>query len=120
MTRSTDAGFTLIETLVALAVLATSAVALLGATEAHIARIADLQSRAAAQWAAENMLAELALGLPPNAAPEAVLGIAFDMAAANTPTSDPDLARVDITATDAASGQVYARLTGFLDTGGTR
>ena len=120
MTRAPDAGFTLIETLVALAVLATSAVALLGATEAHIARIADLQSRAAAQWAAENMLAELTLDVPPDAAPEPVMGIAFDMAATTTPTGDPDLARVEITATDAGSGRVYARLTGFLDTGGGR
>ena len=120
MTRAADAGFTLIETLVALAVLATSAVALLGATEAHVARIGDLQSRAAAQWAAENMLAEMTVGLPPEAAPDPLLGIAFQMAATNTPTSDPDLSRVDITATDADGGRVYARLTGFLDTGGSK
>lgn len=118
MTRSTDAGFTLIETLVALAVLATSSVAMLAATQAHIARIADLQSRTAAQWAAENMLAELTLGLVPDPSPDPMLGIKFDMAATNTPTDDPDLARVEITATDVASGQVYGRLTGFLDTGG--
>lgn len=120
MKRATDAGFTLIETLVALAVLATSAVALLGATEAHIARIADLESRAAAQWAAENMLAELTLGLAPDGEPEPVLGIGFAMARETSPTRDPDLSRVDITATETASGRVYARLTGFLDTGGTR
>lgn len=115
MTRVADAGFTLIETLVALAVLATSAVALLGATQAHIARIADLETRAAAQWAAENMLAELTLGLTPDQSAEAMLGIGFQLAAINTPTTDPDLARVEITAADAANGQVFARLTGFLD-----
>ncbi len=115
--RAPEAGFTLIETLVALAVLATSAVALLGATEAHIARIGDLESRASAQWAAENMLAELTLGVAPTLAPDAMLGIALAMAHANTPTSDPDLVRVDITATDADRGVVLARLTGFLDTG---
>ena len=120
MTRTTDAGFTLIETLVALAVLATSAVALLGATEAHIARIADLESRAAAQWATENMLAELTLGLAAEPMPALLFGISLQMAVTNSPTSDPDLSRVDITATDAASGRIYARLTGFLDTGGTR
>ena len=117
MTRSAEAGFTLIETLVALAVLATSSVALLGATEAHIARIADLESRAAAQWAAENMLAELTLGQMPPEAPEPMLGISFVMAATNTGTGDPDLDRVDITAAEASNGQIYARLTGFLDMG---
>ena len=117
MTRSAEAGFTLIETLVALAVLATSSVALLGATEAHIARIADLESRAAAQWAAENMLAELTLGQTPPEAPEPMLGISFVMAATNTGTGDPDLDRVDITAAEASNGQIYARLTGFLDMG---
>jgi len=117
MTRATEAGFTLIETLVALAVLATSAVALLGATEAHIARIADLESRAAAQWAAENALADLTLGQPLDGTPDPMFGIGFVLAATATPTSDPDLARTDISATDAASGQVFARLTGFLDIG---
>lgn len=118
MTRAPEAGFTLIETLVALAVLATSAVALLGATEAHIARIADLETRAAAQWAAENTLAELTLRLAPDPEPAPLLGIGFRMAVESTPTSDPDLTRVDITATDADSGRTYARLTGFVDTGG--
>ncbi len=120
MTRAPDAGFTLIETLVALAVLAMSAVALLGATEAHIARIADLESRAAGQWAAENMLAEITLGLQPAAMPAPMLGVSFAMAAAQTATSDPDLARVDVTATDVGDGRVYARLTGFVDTGAAR
>lgn len=117
MKRAADAGFTLIETLVALAVLATSAVALLGATEAHIARIADLEARAAAQWAAENMLAELTLDGVPDMAPDPMLGIDFEMVIQTTPTSDPDLDRVDILAADAVNDRVYARLTGFLDTG---
>jgi general secretion pathway protein I len=113
MTRSPDAGFTLIETLIALAVLAMTAVAMLGAVEAHIARIAGLEYRAAAQWAAENYLAELALGLEP-LAPAPMLGIQFEMIAEQSATADPDLQRVDITATDMADGRSYARLTGFI------
>jgi general secretion pathway protein I len=113
MTRATDAGFTLIETLIALAILAMTAVAMLGATEAHIARIAGLEYRAAAQWAAENYLVELTLGLEPEA-PAPMLGIQFDLQADMTATADPDLQRVDITATDAADGRSYARLTGFI------
>jgi len=91
-----------------------SAVALLGATEAHIARISDLETRAAALWAAENMLAELTLGVAPETAPEPMLGIDFALAVTSSPTQDPDLTRVDITAS-AAGGPVLARLTGFLD-----
>lgn len=120
MTRVPEAGFTLIETLVALAVLAMSAVALLGATEAHIARIADLETRAAAQWASENMLAELTLGVAPETSPAPILGIGFAMAAIDTPTGDPDLVQVEISATDPVDGRIYGRLTGFLDTGAAR
>ncbi len=119
MTRSADAGFTLIETLVALAVLATSSVALLGATEAHIARIGDLEARAAAQWAAENLLAELTLGQPANDVPVSILGISVVLESSNTPTSDPHLSRVEIIASEVSDAQVYARLTGFLDVGGS-
>ncbi|MGL5010123.1 MAG: type II secretion system minor pseudopilin GspI, partial [Paracoccaceae bacterium] len=71
--RAPDAGFTLIETLVALAVLAISAVALLATTQAHITRIAGLEARAAATWAAENHLAEITLGLEPADTPPPML-----------------------------------------------
>lgn len=114
MTRQPDAGFTLIETLVALAVLSVSAVAILGAVQAHVARIGALETRAAASWAAETHLAELSLGLQP-AAQASVLGIGFTLAATLTPTADPDLSRVDITAAEGADGPIHARLTGFLD-----
>jgi general secretion pathway protein I len=120
MTRQTDAGFTLIETLVALLVLALTAMALLGATEAHVARIAGLERRAAALWAAESHLAERGLGLTPDAAPEAMLGYAFRIEEQRSPTADPDLDRIDLVVTDASDGQVYGRLTGFLAGGPAR
>ena len=66
MTLGNDAGFTLIESLVALAILAVSAVSLLMATEAYVARIDGLESRALAQLAAENRLAEIELGADPD------------------------------------------------------
>ena len=113
--RQPDAGFTLIETLVALAVLAISAVAILGAVQAHIARIGGLETRTAALWAAENYLAELSLNVQPLVQPAPMLGLGFSMDATVTPTADPDLSRVDIAASQ--GGAVYARLTGFIDTG---
>jgi general secretion pathway protein I len=111
--RAKDAGFTLIETLVALAVLATSAVALLATTEAHIARIAGLEARAAALWAAETYLAEVTLGLTP--APAAtLLGFDFGVSAQVDATTDPDVRQVVITAATVADGRNLARLTGFV------
>jgi general secretion pathway protein I len=113
MMRSDDAGFTLIETLIALAVLSMTAVAMLGAVEAHIGRISALEYRAAAQWAAENHLVELTLGLEPEA-PAPMLGLQFEVLAEQTATEDPNLQRVDITATDTVDGRQYARLVGFI------
>jgi general secretion pathway protein I len=113
MTRDPEAGFTLIETLVALAVLALSSVAFLGATDAHVARIGALEYRAAAQLAAQNYLAEVTLGLEPTAQP-VLLGVTFDVTAAQTKTEDPALHRLEITVSDAADGRVYAGLTGFV------
>jgi general secretion pathway protein I len=114
MNRSGDSGFTLIETLVALAVLAMAATALLGATEAHIRNIAALEARAAAQWATENHLAELVIGAKPEAGPVSMMGHSLLVTETRSPTSDPGLEQVDLAATDRADGQVYARLTGFI------
>lgn len=114
--RSSEAGFTLIETLVALVILAMSAISLLGATEAHINRIAALENRASAQWVLENHLAELTLGLTPAQTPEAMNGAAYTVAENLVATQDPDLAQVDLTARGATDGRDYNRLTGFLDT----
>lgn len=114
--RSPEAGFTLIETLVALVILAMSAISLLGATEAHINRIAALENRSAAQWVLENYLAELTLGLTPAPTPEAMNGAAFTVAVNLVPTRDPDLAQADLVARGVADGRDYNRLTGFVDT----
>jgi general secretion pathway protein I len=112
--RAPDAGFTLIETLVALAVLAMSAVALLATTQAHIARIAGLEARAAAGWVAENHLAEITLGLTPADAPPPMLGFSFAVSVDATATTDPDIQKLVITAADVADGRSLARLTGFV------
>ncbi len=69
-----DDGFTLIETLVALAVLATGAVALLGVVEDHTGRIAGLEDRVTLRWVAENRLAARHLGLEVQPAWDAVFG----------------------------------------------
>lgn len=111
--RNPEAGFTLIETLVALTVLATSAVALIGATQAHITRIAGLEQRAAAQWVAENAMAEAALGIDLSPQPPPMLGYAFSLRAERSPTSDAAVEKVILTV-EGAEGAVMARVTGFV------
>jgi general secretion pathway protein I len=111
-----EAGFTLIESLVALAILAVSAISLLLATQAFVARIDGLEGRALAQWAAENRLAEIELGLEPVAGPVVLLGRALELTEARTPTGDPDLERIDIAVTDLAAATTYRGFVGFVGT----
>jgi general secretion pathway protein I len=54
-----EQGFTLIEVLVALVILAVASAGVIGAAEAHLDTARGLQSRAVAQWVAENRIAEL-------------------------------------------------------------
>ena len=93
MTRG-EQGFSLIEALVALAILAISAVGLIRAAEAHVDSVRGLERRAAAQWVAENRLAELAV---PGAATAdgdvAMLGRAWQVTTTYAPTADPALRR---------------------------
>ena len=122
MTLGNDAGFTLIESLVALVILAVSAVSLLMATEAYVARIDGLESRALAQLAAENRLAEIELGADPDPDPEpaALLGRSFRVTEVRTPTADPELERIDLEVTDLAVAATYRGFIGFVGTGSAR
>lgn len=60
---ASESGFTLIEAMVAMVILAISAVGIIRAAEAHVDRLHALETRAAAQWVAENALAEARLGI---------------------------------------------------------
>lgn len=112
--RAADAGFTLIESLVALAILAISAISLLMATEAHVARIDGLETRTLARFAAENRLAEIELGLGTEAETVELLGRTFEVAAARTPTEDPGLDRVDVEVTDLETATTHRGFVGFV------
>lgn len=65
MSRLRDYGFTLIEVLVALAIVALGAAALTHALRSGIDTTAHLRDRLFAQWVAENRLAEVRLGGEP-------------------------------------------------------
>ncbi len=118
MTRSGEAGFTLIEALVAMAVLAMGAVSLLSATEGHIRRITELSDRVAARWAAEYRLSETRIGLPAAPGSVEVYGIEFDVQVTRRPTNDPDLQGVSVSSAISGTDQVLYILDGYVDTGG--
>jgi general secretion pathway protein I len=113
MDRGAEAGFSLIEALVALAILAVAAISLLTATEAHVARIAGLESRALAQIAAENRLAELELGLAGDDM-VTLLGHRFAIDVTRVGTADPEVQRIDIAVTDLARSETFRGFFGFL------
>jgi general secretion pathway protein I len=94
-----DDGFTLIEVLIALVILAIATASLIGAAEGHIDSIRSMQTRAAAQWVAENRIAELTIS--PEAAPTAgeivvMLGQSWAVKTSKRASDDPDLEAMTI------------------------
>ena len=110
MTVPADAGFTLIETLVAMAVLAIAATGLVRATEGHVDLIGGLERRVGGGWAADNALTETRVGLAPT--PTVLLGRAWLPAVVARGSDDPDIAAVTVTAT---SGGTSVTRHGFRD-----
>ena len=101
-----DDGFTLIETLVALAVLATGAVALLGVVEDHTGRIAGLEDRVTLRWVAENRLAARHLGLEGQPAWDAGFGRRAAVTEAERTLTDAGLTERIVTVEGARGGVV--------------
>ena len=117
---SGQTGFSLIEALVALMILALSATALIGATEAYVGRVRGLEDRAAAQWVAENLLTELQIDRSARAIQSrdvTMLGRPWTARVEYSPTSDPDLSRVTILVSPAGVDDPLVRFGGFVDQG---
>jgi len=113
--RNTQSGFSLIETLVAMTVLAVSATAILSASETHTQTVSAITERTLARWVAQNNLAILDLGRPLPARVQ-MGGIDWQVRSEQTNTSDPDLGRIDISIAPMTTPDVVlARLTGFVD-----
>jgi len=112
--RHPEAGFTLIEALVAMVILALGAVSLLSAAESHTGRITDATERVAARWIAENALVSTRLGLSEDASNARTYGFDFTLIRTFTDTQDPDLAAVQMKVMrDSTSQQVYV-LDGYV------
>lgn len=117
--QSPRAGYSLMEAMVALFVLAISATALLLATRSHIDGVGDLENRVTAQWVAENRLVELGLGDPSAQSGNVeMMGRDWVVTVKQRPTDDPDLMAVEITVSLGGQPDVHARLHGFIDKGG--
>ncbi|PTQ09849.1 type II secretion system protein GspI [Sphingomonas oleivorans] len=115
-----EEGFSLVEALVALLILAIATVGLVRAAEAHIDSIRGLERRAAALWVAENRLVEL--GLPGAAAQNGeveMLGRKWQVVATRSGTDDPDLGAVSVAVSLPGESSPVVTLDGFVDAGST-
>ena len=111
-------GYSLMEALVALFILAIATVGLTRATQAHVDGVRGLEQRVVAQWVAENRLVELNLEGPaavPDASIVSMMGRDWDVRVARRSTDDPDLIAVDVAVSPAGSGREAITLSGFVD-----
>lgn len=118
--RGHEVGFSLIEALVALAVIAVAASGIIRATEAHVDTIRNLELRTGAQWVAENRLAELALAgedrsrLPGSAV---MLGQRWQVSTQLAASDDPDLRLATVAVRKLGDPAPLVTLRGFVDAG---
>ncbi len=111
-------GYSLMEAMVALFILAVATVGLTRATQTHIDGVRGLEQRVIAQWVAENRLVELNLeGATAAPARSTVRMMDRDWAVdvATRATDDPDLLAVDVAVAEAGTTGATVRLSGFVD-----
>lgn len=113
-----EQGFSLMEALVAMLVLAIGAAGLIRATEAHVDSVRALELRAGARWVAENRLAEIGLMRgKPLAATERMLNHDYRVSERTGATDDPDLRAVTISVGTARGVDTLVTIDGFVDAG---
>lgn len=122
MTRpDTDAGFTLIEALVAMLILAIASAGLIRATETHIDSVREMERRTAASLAAQNHLALWQMGAVRAVAsrPVAVeiLGHDWTISETRKATADRDIAALNVSVRAPGAREATLSLDGFVDTG---
>lgn len=113
-----EEGFTLIEVLVALVILAVAAAGLIGAAEAHVDSIRALEARAAAQWVAENRIVELTVSkerAPRLSETVEMLGQSWVIALARRPNDDPELQAMTISVAPEGGTEPLVTMNFFLE-----
>lgn len=116
--RGNDDGFSLIEAMVAMVILAVAGIAFVGTSETHVRRIAALENRLAAGIVAQNRAAELAVGavsLRDAGGRLPMLGGFWRVEHETEPTDDPALARVAVLVFSESDDRRYARYIAFVD-----
>ncbi|QUJ76784.1 type II secretion system minor pseudopilin GspI [Sulfitobacter albidus] len=113
--RQSDAGFTLIETLVALTVLAVGAMTLLTGVERHASATGMLADRVVARWVAENALAATTLGLDVAPRWRSAMGVDWAVQLDARPLPGSGLSAITARVADAAAGPgaTLVTLTGY-------
>ncbi len=116
--RAPSRGFTLLEILVALAVLALSLGALVTAVSSQTRNTAYLVDRTLAQWVAGNAIAELRLegawsepGV--RRGRSEMGGRSWAWVAASTATDDPDLQRLEVSVAPDETGEALVTLVAY-------
>ena len=118
MRTSEQTGFSLIEVLVALAVLSVSAIALLTATQNFASNAEAITARSLARWSAENHLTRLRLGLEKlsNGRTQTMMGgEKFEILREVSTTSNPQVFRVKIEVERYGEQDKFFTLTGFVE-----
>ncbi|MGB7409033.1 MAG: type II secretion system minor pseudopilin GspI [Pontixanthobacter sp.] len=118
-----EAGFTLIESMVALVILGIAAVGIVQAVEAHVDRLRQLDQRTAARWVAENALAEARLqgGGSDTTIERQMLQYRWRVTTRLSPSDDPDmdLVTIEVAPANSPAGTDASMVTlrGFVDSG---
>lgn len=112
------AGFTLLETLVAVSIIALALMATMRAVGNTANAAASLREHTVATWVAENRLAEIrALGLWPalgeHAGRSEMAGKSYPWVERVSGTPNPLFRRIDLEVREPESGRVITRLSGF-------
>ena len=113
-----EEGFTLIEVLVALVILAVAAAGLIAAAEAHVDTIRGLEARAAASWVAENRIVELTVAkeLEPSLSETAdMLGQSWAISLARRQSDDPELQAMTISVAPEGEPEPLVTMDFFLE-----
>lgn len=110
-------GYSLMEAMVALFILAIATVGLTRATQTHIDGVRGLEQRVVGQWVAENRLVEMNLqgGAAPGPVSVRMMDRDWMVETQVRPTDDPDLLAVELSVAEAGAPAATARLSGFVD-----
>ena len=116
--RDSQAGFSMIEGLVAMSVLAVAATGLLNAAETSVRQAGQVNERVLARWVTEDLMARVQAGAPVTPGRLQAWDRTFDITIETLSTDSPYVGRVAITAVQSAGG-VASTLVGYQMTEGT-